>query len=190
MKLSLLGMGAALAMLCATTLSAGALKLSPANPQPTGLKPGLAVVYAYPLDVKSLKQARSALNSSTKAGPPLLGLDYRDTNEGERTLTATRARNVVAHITGYVRFDKPGKHSIDFLSNDGMVATIGGQEVSKFDGRQPCEPTYGSDVEVPVAGWYELDLIYFQRGGTACLHMRSGPAGKRAKWMPNDAFGH
>lgn len=190
MKLSLTGLGAALAILCATTLSAGALKLTPADPQPTGLKPGLAVVYSYPADVKTLSQARSALKSSAKAGPPLLGLDYRDTNDGDRTLTAKRAHNVVARITGYVRFDKPGTHSIDFLSNDGMRAVIGGQEVSKFDGRQPCEPTYGSDVEVPVAGWYELEVLYFQRGGTACLHMRSGPAGKRAKWMPNDAFGH
>jgi hypothetical protein len=190
MKLSVTGLGAALAILCATSLSAGALKLKPADPQPGALKPGLSVVYAYPADVKTLSQARAAVKSSGEAGPPLKGLDYRDTNDGDITLTSKRAHHVAARITGYVRFDKPGLHSIDFLSNDGMLAVIGGQEVSKFDGRQPCEPTYGSDVEIPVAGWYELDVLYFQRGGTACLHMRSGPAGKRAKWMPDSAFGH
>ena len=190
MKLTLAGLGATLAMLCATNLSAGALKLTPAEPQPGALKPGLSVVYSYPPDVKSLDQARSALKWKSEPGKPLDGLDYRDTNEGDMTLTSKQAFNVVARISGYVRFDKPGVHSIDFLSNDGMVATIGGQNVSSFDGRQACEPTYGSDVEVPSAGWYKLEVLYFQRLGTACLHMRSAPAGKRLKWMPNSAFGH
>jgi hypothetical protein len=190
MKRLLSGTIAAIVVTCATVLSAAPLKLQPANPQPSGLKPGLAVRYAYPVDVKNLVEASSALKISAERGQPLTGLDYRDTNEGERTLTSKRAEHVVAGINGYVYFDKPGIHNIDFLTNDGLRARIGGQVVGKFDGRQACDSTIMSEVEVPSAGWYKVDILYFQRLGTACLHMRMGPQGKRPRWMPNKAFGH
>ncbi|MCD9149588.1 PA14 domain-containing protein [Pseudophaeobacter flagellatus] len=181
---------AAIVVTCATALSAAPLKLQPANPQPSGLKPGLSVRYAYPHDVKTLVDASSALKINSERGRPLSGLDYRDTNEGDPTLTSKRAEHVVAAITGYVHFDKPGIHNIDFLTNDGLRARIGGQVVGHFDGRQTCDTTIMSEVEVPSAGWYDLDILYFQRYGTACLHMRMGPAGKRVSWMANKAFGY
>lgn len=181
---------AAILMTCATVAGAAPLELQPAHPQPTGLKPGLAVVYAYPQDVKNLSEASSALKIGSETGQPLTGLDYRDTNEGDITLTANRAMQVVASIKGYVHFDTPGIHNIDFLTNDGLRARIGGQVVGKFDGRQSCDTTILSEVKVPQAGWYDVDILYFQRLGTACLHMRMGPEGKRPRWMPDAAFGH
>lgn len=169
---------------------AAPLKLQPANPQPASVKPGLSVRYAYPHDVKFLSAARTALKQSSEAGRPLSGLDYRDTSEGESALTSKRAENVAAAIKGYVHFDKPGIYNIDFLTNDGLQARIGGEVVGEFDGRQACESTIMTEVEVPSSGWYPVDITYFQRKGTSCLHMRMGPAGKRVKWMPNKAFGH
>jgi hypothetical protein len=184
----------ALAAACVAGLSAMAfaapLKLTPADPQPSGLKPGLSVRYAYPSDVKSLGAARNALKYRVEQGAPLTGLDYRDTELGQNVLTAKRAERVVADIRGYVRFDAPGIYTIDFLTNDGLHAVVGGQVVGEFDGRQPCEETFAVEVEVPKAGWYPLKALWFQRTNTACLHMRAGPAGKRPKWMPNAAFGH
>lgn len=176
----------------AVTLIAGAalaapLKLQPANPQPSGLQPGLAVKYAYPLDVKSLNQANRALRNA-KPGPALAGLDYRDTSQGEITLTAKQAQHVVAGISGYVKFDAPGIYTIDFLTNDGLDAKVGGQTVGYFDGRQSCRETAAVQVEVPQAGWYPVEITYFQRVGTACLHMRAGQGSP--DWMPNSAFGH
>ncbi len=169
---------------------AAPLKLTPANPQPTGLKPGLSVRYAYPADVKNLAAARSALNYSSEQGAPLKGLDHRDTEIGENVLTSKRAERVVAEIRGYVRFDAPGVYTVDFLTNDGLHAEVGGQLVGEFDGRQACQETFAVEVEVPQAGWYPLKALWYQRLSTACLHMRAGPAGKRPKWMPDEAFGH
>ncbi len=190
MKRLLTGAFAALVVICATALSAAPLKLQPANPQPSGLKPGLSVRYAYPADVKNLAQASSALEINAELGQPLAGLDHRDTKAGQKTLTSDRAMNVVAGIKGYVHFANPGVYNIDFLTNDGLRASIGGQVVGHFDGRQACDNTVMSEVEVPKAGWYQVDVLYFQRTGTACLHMRMGPEGKRPRWMPNKAFGH
>jgi len=178
---------AATAILLATATYAAPLKLKPANPQPSGLKPGLAVKYAYPPDVKSLNQANRALKKA-KAGPALKGLDYRDTRDGDATLTAKRAHYVAAGISGYVKFDAPGTYNIDFLTNDGLDAKVGGQTVGYFDGRQKCFETRAVQVEVPQAGWYPVDITYFQRVGTACLHMRAGKGSP--DWMPNAAFGH
>ncbi len=178
---------AATAIMLATATFAAPLKLTPANPQPSGLKPGLAVKYAYPPDVKSLNQANRALKRG-KAGPALAGLDYRDTADGDNTLTSKRAHHVAAGISGYVKFDAPGTYNIDFLTNDGLDAKVGGQTVGYFDGRQKCFETRAVQVEVPQAGWYPVDITYFQRVGTACLHMRAGQGAP--DWMPNTAFGH
>ena len=182
--------GAALTVGLTVAALAAPVKLTPANPQPSGLKPGLSVRYAYPSDVKSLAAARSALKYKVEQGAPLKGLDYRDTELGQNVLTAKRAERVVADIRGYVRFDAPGIYTIDFLTNDGLHAVVGGQVVGEFDGRQPCEETFAVEVEVPEAGWYPLKALWFQRTNTACLHMRAGPSGKRPKWMPDAAFGH
>lgn len=193
MKTALIGAIAALSMIIVTSAFAAPLQLTPANPQPSGLKSGLSVRYGYAVNgqhIKSLGDAAAVLRSGAERGRPLKGLDYRDTNEGEPVLTSKRALNVAADIRGYVRFDKPGVYDIDFLTNDGLRIKIGGQKVGLFDGRQPCETTMMTQVQVPVAGWYKLEALYFQRLKTACLHMRWAPKGSGMQWVPNKAFGY
>lgn len=178
------------AVLWGQVVLAEPLRITPADPQPGALKSGLSVRYAYPdADIRTLAEAQSALSASAKAGPPLTGLDYRDTVEGDPTLTAERALNVAARIRGFVRFDAPGVYEIEFLTNDGIDARIGGQQVGFFDGRQACDTTRIVEVEAPEAGWYPVDILYFQRLGTACLHMRWGPLGGKRTWTPDAAFG-
>ena len=179
------------AAVLAACLSAGAvwaapLKLEPADPQPADLKPGLAVSYAA-ASVRSLAEAAEYIDEASP-GLPLSGLDYRDTADGDPTLTFAKAHKVVADISGYVRFDEPGVYLIDFLSNDGLMVEIGGQEVVFFDGVHACEESDVAEVSVPEAGWYALKALYFQRKGSACLHMRAGM--DEPDWMPNEAFGH
>lgn len=187
----LAGLLAALGLIIATTAAAGPPRLTPANPQPSGLKPGLNVVYGYAPEgqhIKTLSDARHYLKRA-EPGRPLTGLDYADTAKGEPTLTSKRAENVAARIWGYIRFDKPGVYDIDFLTNDGLHMEIGGQTVGHFDGRQTCDTIIGTQVEVPKAGWYELEGVYFNRLNTSCLHMRWAPAGGRLTWVPNSVFG-
>jgi len=173
--------------LFATSAFGADLELTLADPQPTDLAPGLAVSYFYPPDVKTLEQAAEFAKRATP-GAPLAGLDYQDTKEGEKTLTSDSEHHVVAKITGYVKFDAPGSYTVEFLSNDGLQASVGGQEVIFFDGRHPCEPGDPAKVNVPAAGWYDLEALYFQRTGSACLHMLAGIG--EPDWMPNSAFGH
>lgn len=184
---------AVLALAAATVAGAAPLKLSPANPQPGGLSEGLSVVYGYApdgQDIRTLADAGAILRAGGKAGAALRGLDYRDNNTGENTLTSARAENVAAAIKGYIRFDAPGVYEVDFYTNDGLDARIGGQRVGFFDGRQSCDSTYVTEVEVPQAGWYAFEATYFNRLNTSCLMMRRAQKGKPLKWVPNKAFGH
>ena len=180
---------AALTLFCAGMAGAEVLKLTPADPQPSGLKPGLNVSYAYPDDVKTLADAQAALNLKSERGTPLTGLDYRDTSEGQSALTSKREHYVAAKITGYVKFDAPGAYKIEFLTNDGLDARIGGQRVGYESQRTPCDTTRIVDVDVPEAGWYPVDILWFQRWSSSCLHMKWGPAGGKRTWTPNAAFG-
>lgn len=174
-------------VLLANASVAAPMKLELADPQPENVRQGLAVVYALDANPKTLDDAFDAL-SSAQPGEPLLGMDYRDTADGDDTLTAGKAHKVVAGITGYVRFEEPGTYTVDFMSNDGLQMTIGGQEVAYFDGVHPCEFSEAVEVEVPATGWYAMEGVYFQRKGSSCLLMRAGIG--EAQWLENESFGY
>ncbi|MEX0348982.1 MAG: PA14 domain-containing protein [Paracoccaceae bacterium] len=182
-------------VLLASAAGAQAKKLQPANPQPSGLKTGLAVGYAWagdiPAKIDFLQQAKDLLKDGIKAGKPLRGLDYRDTDEGDPVLTFDQPYNVAAVIQGYIRFDAPGTYEVETWSNDGIEAFIGGQKVGIVTGRQTCSPNQRTAVEVPQAGWYDLNMVYFQKWATSCLMMKWGNEGDEdLKWVPNDVFGY
>lgn len=79
---------------------------------------------------------------------------------------------------------------MDFFTNDGLDARISGQQVGLFDGRQTCDSTYITEIEVPQAGWYDFEATYFNRLKTSCLMMRMGPVGAKLGWVSNAAFGY
>ena len=172
----------------AGTAFAEPLKLTPADPQPSDLSPGLAVSYAYGSGGRTLADAEKSLRDA-KPGTPLVGLSYLDGNDGELTLTAEEAHKVAAAISGFIKFESAGIFDLDFFSNDGLVASIGGQQVVLFDGVHSCEPAGAQQVEVPEAGWYALEATYFQRKGSACLMMDWNIAGE-VEPVPDAAFGH
>lgn len=191
MKTHVLGLAAALAF-AATTALAAPIKVTPADPQPDPAKlvEGLAVKYAYPPEVKSLKEAEDYLDYGAEPGEPLIGFDYMDTEEGEMALTSKQSTRVAAAISGYLRFDAPGVYGIDFISNDGIQVDLAGQRISKYDGRHPCENAGVAEVDVPSAGWYEIEITWFQRLATSCLLAEWTPPGGELDWIPNENTAH
>ncbi|WP_375227759.1 PA14 domain-containing protein [Roseobacter sp. S98] len=173
-------------------LSAEVLNLSPADPQPGAgsLSPGLAVEYAYPSDVRTVRDAKRALDRRSEKGPALRGLSYDDTKEGAPTMTAKKPMKVAAAITGYIKFDAAGSYTLDFLNNDGLELFIGGQLVADYDEVHACGYAGEMEVEVPSAGYYALEATYFQRKGTACLMMEWGPDSDGLELVPDSAFFH
>lgn len=171
-------------------------KLAPADPQPDAgaLKPGAHVEYIY-REAKSLHEAKSWLGYGDlrKPGPPLQGFTYEDTKLGENVLTADADELVIASINGFLRFPEPGTYKLTFWSNDGLRVSIGGVEVYEHDGRHPCETLDPATVEVPTAGWYAVEALFFQRLSTACLVMEWQKPGEAAdSWtvVPAEAYAH
>lgn len=191
MRKLLIGAIAALGMLGATVASAGVIELTPASPQPTGVKQGLKVSYfTGDRQVRSLSAARSRLKQSSKPGKPLKGLNYPDKGKGAPVLTAGIPELVVADIRGYIKFDAPGVYDLEFFSNDGMQAWISGKSVAKLDDVTPCASAGRPKVSVPSAGWYDLKVIYFQKEGTACLESEWKKPGGSIQLIPDSAFGY
>lgn len=181
---------AALVALCAGVADARSLKLKPANPQPTGVSAGLAVDYAFPSDVQSLRDAYVALGVGGKRGAPLKGLNYLSSDSAPFALTSGQEMKVAARIKGYIRFDAPGTYTLQVYSNDGLDLSIGGRQVAKVDKKRACDPIGAVEVAVPKAGWYDLEALYWQRKGSSCLIMEWAAGGGGLKRVPAKAFGH
>jgi hypothetical protein len=165
--------------------------LSPADPQPGRPAQGLAVAYAeLPSHVRTLNAARAVLDRNAKPGTPIAGLSLDDTAEGDPVLTSGKSQQVGALISGYIRFDRAGTYTLDFLSNDGLEIAIGGQEGGEYDGIHSCGYVGEIEVEVPQAGYYALEATYFQRKGTACLMMEWGPDSDGLELVPDSALFH
>ncbi|MEM8731003.1 MAG: hypothetical protein AAGF79_13915 [Pseudomonadota bacterium] len=188
MKKTLFGALAALGLM--VTGAVAQVTLAPASPQPSGLKSGLAVTYAYPVDVKTLSQAKSALASAPQRGSPLKGLTYPDRGAKANALTSKQVTSVAAAISGYIKFDEAGVYSLKFYTNDGLDMRIGGQRVGYETNRTPCSSTGNKKVNVPQPGWYQVSGLWFQRLSTSCLEMEwTTPSGKKGA-VPNSAFGY
>lgn len=166
--------------------------LLPARPQPdaAALKPGLAVTYAYPDEVRSLADASGALARDGRPGRPLRGLSYTDSARGDVSLTATRPERVAARIEGYMLFDKPGTYELQFWSNDGVRVTLGGAPVYLHDGRHTCTTLGWRPVQVTEPGWRKLDILFFQRLNTTCLRLKWRTPDGAEGWVPDAVFAH
>tara|TARA_R110002110_G_scaffold46223_2_gene139927 strand:+ start:1040 stop:1609 length:570 start_codon:yes stop_codon:yes gene_type:complete len=166
------------------------LTLTLADPQPdaASLAPGLAVSYAYGSPIKTLAHANGLLADAVP-GPALIGLSYLDSEPGEMTLTSEKETKVAAAISGFIKFDAAGSYQLEIISNDGIIASIGGQQVALYDEVHACESNGVAEVEVPSAGWYALEATYFQRKGSSCLLMDWANGGEMEP-VPDEAFAH
>ncbi len=181
---------AAFVALCAGAVVASPLKLEPADPQPEDVSVGLAVEYASPEDIKSLRDAYISLGIGGKPGEPLLDFNYLSSESEPFALTSGQETRVAARIKGYLRFDAPGIYTLETFSNDGLELSIGGREVAKVDEKRGCDPIIAVEVSVPDAGWYEIEALYWQRKGGSCLIMEWAEEGGELKTVPAAAFGH
>jgi len=182
--------GALALVLFAAAGAQGQTVLTPASPQPEGLKPGLWVNYSYPgTEMKTVRNAREWLAIKKEPGPPLVGFDYIDSSPGENVLTASQVEGVAAEIGGYVRFDQPGVWGLEIHSNDGIDVDFGEAQVDIYNTRRTCDTNGWVQVNVPQAGWYKVSATYFQRYNTGCLMMRWRKPDGTTEWTPRDAWG-
>jgi hypothetical protein len=161
--------------------------LKPAEPQPTPeqLAPGLAVQYTYAI----MNNISERKGRKFEPGPPLTHLEWRMGNG--IVLTSKSREGVGAMITGFIQFDKPGTYGVDVTSNDGVRVEIGGKLIHEDPGVHSDTTSDRVDVKIEKAGWYPINILYFQKRYTATLVLRwAAPGEKKMVVVPPKALAY
>lgn len=165
--------------------------VAPADPQPdaAALKDGLAVRY-YFAKFTHIDNLEAWMHSDDGiAGTPLPNLDYQ--MGGGNVLTTTSADLVGAHITGFIQFAEAGVYELKITSNDGVRLTVGGQMAFEDPEIHADTASPPLAVTIDVPGWYPLDILYYEKKGTAALKLQWKKPGESAfSTVPATALKH
>ena len=162
----------------------GAAPLSP-QPDASDVTPGLGVTYYYAMfrdvaDIASLVPGKS--------GKPIPVLDH--VTKTGKVLTADRPMGVGAEIRGLIHFAEPGTWTFRVNSNDGVRVSVGGVLLHEDPEVHPDTMSAPIELAVPEAGWYALEIDYFQRKGTSALQLLWTPPGGEEAIVPAEALAH
>lgn len=163
--------------------------LKPAAPKQKVLKPGLAVNYYFEFfrHIDELVEWMEVLKG--KPGKPIPALDYQ-VGQG-KVLTSDRLDGVGALIRGYLRFEQPGAYDIRVHSNDGVRLKLGGKQVFEDPGVHADRMSEPLTLEIKQAGWYPIELLYYERKNTATLQLLWKPPGAADfTVVPRAAYAH
>lgn len=164
---------------------------SPANPQPAAaaLKDGLAVRYYFNRFTHIAELEDWMRTDDGMAGKPLPMLDY-DMGIGN-VLTSTASDLVGARITGFIELAQTGTYTFRITSNDGVRLSIGGVAMYEDPEIHPDTASPPLVMQVSEAGWYPLEILYYEKKGTAALKLAWQPPGSTGfEAVPASALKH
>ena len=163
----------------------------PANPQPSKLSSGLNVGYYVKL-FKTVEELQDwAGSKDAYPGEALHSLNYR--SGVDTVLTSSMEDGVGAHITGYIRIDEVGTYAFAAQSNDGLSVDIGGTRVVYDPDVHADRYSQPVEVEIKTAGWYPIDVWYFERKNTSTLRLywlKPDEEEGSMTIVPKEVFGH
>ncbi len=181
---------AALSVGTSAFAQAGAKTAAPLSPQPepSQLAPGLAVnyYYSYFQDLWEFNDAMAA--SAGVPGEPLTQITHR-TKTGN-VLTSNKVMGVGCRIRGAINFPSTGTYLLRVESNDGVELRIGDERIWRDPDIHPNRWSPPLEFEVTQAGWYKLEIDYFQKKGTSALQFVWTPPGGSELPVPPEAFAH
>ena len=145
------------------------LKPLATQPDPTALKPGLAVTYYFNI-FNFIREIRefAKIEKGVK-GKPITKLDYM-VGPGN-VLTSGRANGVGADISGLIHLPKAGVYTIAMQSNDGVRLEIGGKLIISDPNVHADRFSQLVPVSVEKPGWYSLSVLYFEKRHTSTLEL-------------------
>jgi len=165
--------------------------VAPADPQPdaAALKDGLAVRY-YFSKFTHIDNLAAWINSDDGVeGTPLPNLDYQ--MGGGNVLTTTSADLVGAHITGFIQFAEPGVYELKVISNDGVRVTLSGEMIFEDPEIHADAASPPMVVTIDLPGWYPLDILYYEKKGSAALKLHwKTPGASGFAAVPTTALKH
>jgi PA14 domain-containing protein len=166
--------------------------IKPLLPQPTGgnVEPGLSVVYydKFVRHINAIPKGGGAQGKG-RAGKPIPYLNHQF-NKGQ-VFDSGKNRGVCIHMTGLLNFSESGEYGFTALSNDGLRIHIDGETIIDDPAVHSDRFSNSAVVRVDESGWYSIEVLYFQRKGSAALKLFwKNPGSPTFEVVPADAFGH
>ena len=153
------------------------------------LDPGLAVTYWRGNSVDTMVEVRDIVRRARgEPGDPVLQLDT-----GTNVLSTKSLELVAAVMKGLINFSEAGTYQVEFVSNDGILVEIDGQQIHADPNRHSDSTSGPIPVEITEPGWYDVDIAYFQKKGTFRHEMYWSPPsdqGGELTLVPAEAFAH
>jgi hypothetical protein len=89
---------------------------------------------------------------------------------------------------GWLKFPTAGDWKVAVVSNDGIRVTIGGQMIIEDPAIHADRDSGESLVKVGAPGYVPIEVLYFQRKGTAALELYWTPPGGQRALVPKEAY--
>lgn len=172
--------------------------LKPLEPQPdeADMEPGLKVWYFTGLFIRRIGEMPQGTPpfSWGKQGKPIPYLNHHFVGKDKKKLNVFDSgthRGVAMYLWGMIKFPSAGRYFFRSMVNDGILVLIDRKTIID-------DSTWGSDrfsketiVEVPEPGWYPIVVKYFQRKGTARVHLFwKGPGQDDYVFVPPESYAH
>ena len=172
-----------------------ATDLSPLAPQPdpNALKPGLAVVYFRSFKFKKLDLLPSG-NFAKQVGRPGKPISELNHAFGKGVVFDSGQKEMVGmRINGLVNFSQTGQYVLQAMSNDGIRVYVDDKRVID-DGKwqkQGDRMSLEAFLDIKTAGWYRLQVEYFQLRGTSTIKLFwRTPENQELLPIPPEAYAH
>ena len=155
------------------------------------LQPGLSVVYIFKKyrNVDQIPTGEAALRMGRR-GEPVTMLNHQSGKE-EFVFASGRSRGVAMVMDGFLNLEKEGTYRWQALANDGIRMFIDNKMIFEDPKVHPDRLTPAGTLEVAKAGHYPVQIIYFQRKGTAALKLYWQPPGaEQFSLVPAEVYWH
>jgi len=155
------------------------------------LRPGLSVVYIFKKyrNVDQIPTGKAALRMGRR-GEPVTMLNHQSGKE-EFVFASGRSQGVAMVIDGFLNLEKGGTYHWQALANDGIRLFIDNTMIFEDPKVHPDRLTPTGTFKVAKGGHYPVQIIYFQRKGTASFKLYWQPPGaEQFSLVPAEIYWH
>ncbi len=154
-------------------------------------QPGLSVVYIFKKyrNVDQIPTGEAALRMGRR-GEPVTMLNHQSGKE-EFVFASGRSQGVAMVMDGFLNLEKGGTYRWQALANDGIRMFINNTMIFEDPKVHPDRLTPAGTFEVAKDGHYPVQIVYFQRKGTAALKLYWQPPGaEQFSLVPAEVYWH
>ncbi len=155
------------------------------------IEPGLEVRY-YDNKYKHIDGMPKGKQLAEKGRPgnPVLILD-NVYGKRSNVFGSGKSRLIGIWFSGMIHLDQPGAYYFQALSNDGIRVFLNREMLFEDPERHSSRLSPVGLFNAEQAGWYPIQIIYYQRKGTAALRLYwKKPGAANFKIVPAVALGH